>query len=107
MLFAVPVLPVPAMPIDHTVVRRVARLARLAVADDQLPRLASELARVLSLADRLAAAPLDGVEPMAHAHAQTLVWRADVVTEPDRADVLLALAPEARGGMYLVPKVLG
>ena len=95
------------MPIDHTAVRRVARLARLAIDATQLPRLADELTRVLSLADSLAAAPLDGVEPMAHPHAQTLAWRPDAVTEADRADALLALAPEARGGLYLVPKVLG
>jgi len=62
---------------------------------------------VLDLAGQLANAPLDGVEPMAHPHAQTLAWRADAVTASDRADVLLALAPDARGGLYAVPKVIG
>ena len=95
------------MPIDHTAVRRVARLARLAIDDAELARLANELTQVLGLADRLAAAPLDDVAPMAQPHAQTLAWRPDAVTESDRADALLALAPEARGGLYLVPKVLG
>lgn len=95
------------MAIDHTAVRRVARLARLAIDAAELPRLTSELTQVLSLAERLASAALDNVEPMAHPHAQTLAWRADVVTESDRADALLALAPEARGGLYLVPKVIG
>jgi aspartyl-tRNA(Asn)/glutamyl-tRNA(Gln) amidotransferase subunit C len=94
------------MSIDHASVRRIARLARLAVADADLPRVAAELSRVLELADQLADAPLDGVEPMAHPHAQALAWRADAVTEGDRADALLALAPDSRGGLYLVPKVI-
>jgi aspartyl-tRNA(Asn)/glutamyl-tRNA(Gln) amidotransferase subunit C len=94
------------MSIDHASVRRIARLARLAVTDAELPRLATELSRVLELADQLSSAALDGVEPMAHPHAQTLAWRADVVSETDRADALLALAPDARGGLYLVPKVI-
>jgi aspartyl-tRNA(Asn)/glutamyl-tRNA(Gln) amidotransferase subunit C len=55
----------------------------------------------------LAEAALTGVEPMAHRHAQTVNWRADAVTESDRADALLALAPDARAGLYTVPKVIG
>ncbi len=61
---------------------------------------------MLELADQLGAAQIDGVEPLAHPHEQALAWRADAVTEPDRADAFLALAPEARGGLYLVPKVI-
>ena len=93
------------MSIDHATVRRIARLARLAVTEEEVPRLARELGRVLELADQLAATVAD-VEPMAHPHEQTLAGRADAVTETDRADALLALAPEARGGLYLVPKVI-
>jgi aspartyl-tRNA(Asn)/glutamyl-tRNA(Gln) amidotransferase subunit C len=94
------------MQIDHATVRHIARLARLAVDDAAAPGLADELARVLELADHLAEVDLTGIEPMAHPHAQTLVWRADAVSEADRADAFLALAPEARGGLYLVPKVI-
>jgi aspartyl-tRNA(Asn)/glutamyl-tRNA(Gln) amidotransferase subunit C len=94
------------MTVDNATVRHIARLARLAVDEADLATLGAELSRVLDLADRLAAADTSGVEPMAHPHAQTLVWRADAVTEGDRADALLALAPEARGGFYLVPKVI-
>jgi aspartyl-tRNA(Asn)/glutamyl-tRNA(Gln) amidotransferase subunit C len=94
------------MTVDAATVRRIARLARLAVGTDDLAATAAELERVLGLADALAGAATGGIEPMAHPHAQTLTWRADAVTEADRADALLALAPEARGGFYLVPKVI-
>ncbi len=94
------------MSIDAATVRHIARLARLAIDDAELPAVAADLSRVLELADTLATADISGVEPMAHPHAQALLWRADAVTEGDRADALLALAPEARGGFYLVPKVI-
>ena len=94
------------MSIDAATVRHIARLARLAVGEDELAPIAGELSRVLGLADQLGAAQIDGVVPLAHPHEQTLAWRADAVTEPDRAEAFLDLAPDARGGLYLVPKVL-
>ncbi|MBS0439661.1 MAG: Asp-tRNA(Asn)/Glu-tRNA(Gln) amidotransferase subunit GatC [Proteobacteria bacterium] len=95
------------MSIDTATVARIARLARLPVDANAAPQIADELTRVLDLAGQLANAPLDGVVPMAHPQAQTLAWRADAVAEPDRANDLLALAPDARSGLYAVPKVLG
>ena len=94
------------MSIDSATVRHIARLARIAVADDEVVAMCGELGRVLDLADALAAARIDGVEPLAHPHEQTLAWRDDAVSESDRAEAFLALAPDARGGLYLVPKVI-
>jgi len=94
------------MSIDPATVRRIARLARLSVADAELAHVADELGRVLALADHLAGAELAGVEPLAHPHEQALAWREDHVTEGDRADAFLALAADARGGLYVVPKVI-
>ena len=94
------------MSIDHATVRRIARLARLAVDDAHVDAVAGELDGVLRMADALRQADLDGVEPLAHPHEQALALRDDAVTEPDRADEFLALAPESRGGLYLVPKVI-
>ncbi len=95
------------MSIDAATVARIAWLARLPLDAQTLPQTASELARVLDLVGQLAAAPLDGVEPMAHPHAQALAWRADGVIESGRADALLALAPDTRAGLYAVPRVIG
>ncbi|MBS0570661.1 MAG: Asp-tRNA(Asn)/Glu-tRNA(Gln) amidotransferase subunit GatC [Proteobacteria bacterium] len=95
------------MSIDAATLARIARLARLPLPAQDAAQTAVDLSRVLDLAGQLANAPLDGVAPMAHPHAQTLAWRADAVTENDRADALLALAPDARSGLYAVPKVIG
>ena len=94
------------MAIDSTTVRHIARLARLAIADGDIGAVGVELGSLLELADRLGAADVAGIEPLAHPHDQALAWRADTVTETDHADALLALAGEARGGFYLVPKVI-
>ena len=94
------------MSIDHATVRRIARLARLAVDDAHIDSVAAELDGVLAMAGALQRADLDGVEPLAHPHELALALREDAVTEPDRADEFLALAPASRGGFYLVPKVI-
>ncbi len=94
------------MPLDHAAVRHIARLARLAVAEDQLDSLRSDLERVLHLFDDLAAANVDHLAPLAHPHDQSLGLRDDVVSEGDRSEALLALAPSAQGGYFLVPKVI-
>jgi aspartyl-tRNA(Asn)/glutamyl-tRNA(Gln) amidotransferase subunit C len=94
------------MSIDSATVRHIARLARIAIADAEIAPLAQELGRVLDLADQLAAADTGNVAPLAHPHDAALAWRADTVTEADRADAFLALAPDARAGLYLVPKVI-
>jgi len=94
------------MAIDSTTVRHIARLARLAIAEGDVAPVGAELGRLLELADGLGAADVAGIEPLAHPHDQALAWRADAVTETDRADELLALAGESRGGFYLVPKVI-
>lgn len=94
------------MSLDHAAVRHIARLARLAVAEDQLESLRSDLDRVLHLFDDLAAANVDNLAPLAHPHDQSLGLRDDAVGEGDRSEELLALAPSAQGGYFLVPKVI-
>ncbi|TDR48939.1 aspartyl/glutamyl-tRNA(Asn/Gln) amidotransferase subunit C [Tahibacter aquaticus] len=94
------------MSLDHTAVRHIARLARLAVREDELESLRSDLERVLHLFDDLAAANVDNLTPLAHPHDQSLGLRDDRVGETDRSEELLALAPFSQGGYYLVPKVI-
>lgn len=94
------------MSLDHTAVRHIARLARLAVREDELESLRTDLERVLHLFDDLAAANVDNLTPLAHPHDQLLGLRDDRVGETDRSEELLALAPFSQGGYYLVPKVI-
>jgi aspartyl-tRNA(Asn)/glutamyl-tRNA(Gln) amidotransferase subunit C len=94
------------MSLDHAAVRHIARLARLAVAEDQLESLRSDLERVLHLFDDLAAANVNHLTPLAHPHDQALTLRDDVVSEPNNRDANQKSAPAVERGLFLVPKVI-
>jgi aspartyl-tRNA(Asn)/glutamyl-tRNA(Gln) amidotransferase subunit C len=87
-------------------VRRIARLARLAITDGELAAVQQQLDGILGLVAQLQAADTTGIEPMAHAQDVTLRLREDVVTEHDQRERFQAVAPQVEAGLYLVPKVV-
>lgn len=84
----------------------VARLARLALADDEIERLTVDLAGILEYADDLAALDLDGVAPTAHPLPLVNVFRADTIGPTLDRDEVLAEAPAAEDGRFRVPRIL-
>ena len=87
-------------------VRRIARLARLALSDEESARTLAQLNSVFGLIELLQAVDTDGVEPMTHVQEMTLRLREDVVTEPDLRERYQKVAPSVEQGLYLVPRVL-
>ncbi len=94
------------MAISDVEVKKVARLARLAVPDERLAAYTQNLSNILSLVDQLSAVDTTGVEPMAHPLEMMQRLRDDVVTETDHREKYQAIAPEVENGLYLVPKVI-
>jgi len=94
------------MAIDAATVRKVARLARIAVPEERLDPLAKELSGILQWIEQLGEVDTDGVEPMTSAEAVTLPMREDVVTEGGDASKVLSNAPKSVDGFYVVPKVV-
>ena len=94
------------MSIDIETARRVAKLARIKVEEDDLPALADEFNDILGFIEQLNEVDIDGVEPMTSVTPQRLKRRADVVTSGDMADKILSNAPDAREGFFAVPKVV-
>ncbi|WP_407275052.1 Asp-tRNA(Asn)/Glu-tRNA(Gln) amidotransferase subunit GatC [Halothiobacillus sp. DCM-1] len=94
------------MAIDTAQVKHVARLAKVALNEQQLPRLVSDLNAILAFAGRLQDARLDSLSPMAHPLDQTQPLRVDQVTETDQRTQLQAGAPAVSNGLFLVPKVI-
>ena len=94
------------MSVDDATVRKVARLARIAVTDDEVPALARELSAILDMVEQLAAVDVEGVEPMTSVVPMALPRRADAVTAGGIRDKVLANAPEAEAGFFAVPKVV-
>lgn len=88
-------------------VRHVARLARLALSDEQVARYARQLESILEYVAKIGQADLAGVEPMAHALPLRNVLREDVAKEGLPLEQVLANAPHRDGPFFEVPKVLG
>jgi aspartyl-tRNA(Asn)/glutamyl-tRNA(Gln) amidotransferase subunit C len=94
------------MSLSDDQIRRLARLARIAIRDDESAAVRERLNRVLGLIDEMRQADTAGIEPMSHALDLVQRLRADEVTESDRRDQYQAVAPAVDGGLYLVPKVI-
>lgn len=94
------------MSVDADTVRKVAKLARIAVEDHEVEPLAKELSGILDWVEQLQEVDVEGVEPMTSAVPMRLKRRADVVTDGSRRDDVLANAPDAREGFFTVPKVV-
>ena len=91
---------------DPATVRRIAHLARIAVSDDEVLHLQSELNAILAFVEQLDQVNVDGVEPMTSVIPMKLPMREDVVTDGEIAAKVLANAPLTEDGFFLVPKVI-
>jgi aspartyl-tRNA(Asn)/glutamyl-tRNA(Gln) amidotransferase subunit C len=87
-------------------VRRIARLSRLRVTDDEVAVVREQLNRLFDLIAELQAVDTEGVAPMSHACNVALRLRDDVACAPNRREAFQAVAPAVESGLYLVPKVI-
>jgi aspartyl-tRNA(Asn)/glutamyl-tRNA(Gln) amidotransferase subunit C len=94
------------MSVDAKTIRRVARLARIAVREDEVAHLQGEVNAVLAFVEQLNEVNVDGVEPMTSVTPMEMKKRADVVTDGNIVDDILANAPATENHFFLVPKVL-
>jgi aspartyl-tRNA(Asn)/glutamyl-tRNA(Gln) amidotransferase subunit C len=95
------------MSVDKSTVIRIASLARIKVPDEELGTLADELSNILGWVEQLDEVDTDGVTPMSStAEGMELRWRKDEVTDGEKAEDVLANAPESRDGYFVVPKVI-
>lgn len=88
-------------------VAHLARLARLALTDEELDHFAGQLSAVLDAVAEVGKVDVGDVPPMTHAVPLTNVTREDVVTPSLPRDVVLAQAPAAEEDRFRVPQILG
>ena len=98
--------PAAIMSIDAAIVRRVARLARIAIPEARLEPMAQELSGILDWIEQLAEVDTEGVAPMTSCVSARLPLRDDVVTDGEKRDAVLSNAPKSIGGFFVVPKVV-
>jgi aspartyl-tRNA(Asn)/glutamyl-tRNA(Gln) amidotransferase subunit C len=94
------------MSVDKDTVRRIAKLARLAVPETRLDPMAAELNGIFQWVEMLREVDVTGVPAMTSVVAQKLKWRQDKVSEGGQADALLGNAPGGEDNFFVVPKVV-
>jgi aspartyl-tRNA(Asn)/glutamyl-tRNA(Gln) amidotransferase subunit C len=94
------------MSVDQTTVRRIARLARIAVTDEEVPHLQGELNAILGFVAQLGEVDVDGIEAMTSVTPMTMKKRQDVVTDGNDAERVLKNAPVREDDYFVVPKVV-
>lgn len=94
------------MSVDQATVRRIARLARIAVSDAEIPKLQGELNAILGFVEELNDVNVDGIEPMTSVVPMAMRLREDVVTAGEMAAKITANAKESEDNYFLVPKVV-
>ena len=94
------------MSVDRDTVRRIAKLAHLALDEERVEPMMHELNGILAWVEQLEEVDVAGVPPLTSVVAQQLKMRDDKVTEGDNSDALLANAPQAEDKFFVVPKVV-
>ena len=94
------------MPISRADVEHVARLARLALTEQELERFGAQLAVILEEADKIRRLPTEGVPPTAHAVPLANVWREDVPGPCLTQAEALSTAPEVEADRFKVPRII-
>ncbi|MGA8358113.1 MAG: Asp-tRNA(Asn)/Glu-tRNA(Gln) amidotransferase subunit GatC [Xanthobacteraceae bacterium] len=94
------------MSVDADTVRRVAHLARISVAEDEVENLRGELNAILAFVEQLGEVNVEGVEPMTSVTPMAMKMRQDVVNDGGIADDIIANAPAHENHFFVVPKVV-
>lgn len=94
------------MSVDQATVKRVARLARLKVKDEELPKLAGELNSILGWIEQLNEVDVSQVEPMTSVVSVKMKMRRDEVTDGHYPDKIVVNSPAEEDSFFMVPKVV-
>jgi aspartyl-tRNA(Asn)/glutamyl-tRNA(Gln) amidotransferase subunit C len=94
------------MSLDPATVRRIAKLARIRVEENQLSQLQAELNGILGWIEQLNEVDVEGVEPLTGGAQMALRLREDAVDDGGIAEQVLGNAPDREGAFYAVPKVV-
>jgi len=87
-------------------VKKVARLARLAVSEQEAQTAHAQLSNIFGLIEEMQAVDTAGIEPMSHAQDVVQRLREDQVTETNQRELFQSIAPQVEAGLYLVPQVI-
>ena len=87
-------------------IKRIARLARIAVTEQETQTIRGELSNIFQLIETMQAVDTKGIVPMSHSQDMVQRLREDRVTESNQRELFQSVAPRVDAGLYLVPKVI-
>ena len=91
---------------DTLELRKIARLSKLKLSDEEVAHYAEKLTEVLNYVSQINAVQTDDIEPMRQAVPINLVLREDKITEKNQKDLFLSGAPDAQENLFTVPPVM-
>ena len=94
------------MALDRSDVEKIAHLARLQIAEQDIPQYTENLSSILELVNQMQAVDTAEITPMAHPFDAVQRLRSDAVTEGNQRDHLQTVAPAVEAGLFQVPKVI-
>ncbi|MCT4574828.1 MAG: Asp-tRNA(Asn)/Glu-tRNA(Gln) amidotransferase subunit GatC [Alphaproteobacteria bacterium] len=94
------------MALETKDIKKIAKLARIEIKEEQLDEYKDDLSTILELAEQLAEVNTDGVEPMTSTYDMVLRQREDVINDGNYPEKVLSNATEAEEGFFTVPKVV-
>lgn len=94
------------MPIDEKIVKKIATLSRIAISENEITKLSSELNSIIKWVEQLNEIDTTNVVPMTNNVNNTLHLRKDVISDGNIVDDILSNAPMTEDGFFLVPKVI-
>lgn len=87
-------------------VEKVARLARLAMTEQEMQAAQAQLSNIFGLIAEMQAVDTQDIEPMSHSQDLAQRLREDKVTETNQREAFQTIAPQVESGLYLVPQVI-
>ena len=94
------------MSLTNADVKKIAKLARIRLTEEELPHYAGEINGLLKWIEQLSEVDTQGVAPLLSVSDQLLPWRADVVNDGNQQEAVLKNAPIQNYGCFAVPKVI-
>lgn len=93
--------------IDKSTVEHVAKLARLELSEEEMPKVVEQMNKIVGYVEQLAEVDTDGVEPTAYVVSERDALREDAVVESLPVDTALSNGPSVKKGHFAIPKVIG
>ena len=94
------------MSINKDTIKKISKLARISVTNDETDRLEKDLNSILKFVEQLKELNTDKVEPISSVSDQDLTMNKDEVKKINEKNDILKNAPEKNSNYYVVPKVI-